>query len=198
MASYKKTAQVRRQIVEATDDLLYHKGYNLMSFSDIAVASGLPRGNLNYHFKTKQEVLAAVIEHRLEQMQVMLEDWDRTLPTPLARLQRFAQIPLNEIANVSRYGCPMGSLNTELGKSQPRLRAISRAQFDRFREWLQQQFRALAPEQDADALALRLLVRAQGLAVVSQLYADQELVRREVDDIMDWLQGVDQQGARRQ
>jgi len=66
----------------------------------------------------------------------LLEDWERTIPTPLARPQRFAQIPLNELNNVSRYGCPMGPLNTELGKSQPQLKAISREQFELFRGWL--------------------------------------------------------------
>ena len=193
MANHRQTEQIRRQIIEASDELLYHKGYNLMSFSDIAKASGLPRGNLNYHFKTKQAVLAAVIEHRLQQMRAMLEDWERTIPTPLARLQRFAQVPLNELDNVSRYGCPMGSLNTELGKSQPQLRDISREQLDLFRGWLQQQFGALVPGRDADALALHLLVRTQGLAVMSQLYADRPLVRREVDGIKAWLEGLFQQ-----
>ena len=190
MASHEKSERVRQQIITATDNLLYHKGYNLMSFSDIAAASGIPRGNLNYHFRTKQEVLTAVIEYRLQHMQEMLDDWQQTIHTPLERLKRYAKVPLNEIDNANRYGCPMGSLNTELGKQQPRLQDISRKQFDLFRNWLQQQFHALLPDQDSDNLAMHLLVRTQGLAIMAQSYADQSLLKREVEGIKIWLDSL--------
>ncbi len=194
MATHEKTRQIRQRIVQASDDLLYHKGYNRMSFSDIAKASGIPRGNLNYHFKTKQQVLDAVIEHRLGQTREMLDDWERTHPTPLERLKRYARIPLNERENVSRFGCPMGSLNTELGKQQRELQAVSRMQFDLFREWLTRQFRAWLPERDADALSLRLLARTQGVAVLAHVYADPSLLQREVDDIRVWLESLERLG----
>ena len=190
MATHEKTEQIRLQIIEATDDLLYHKGYNLMSFSDIAEASGIPRGNLNYHFKTKQEVLRGVIEHRLLQMKSMLDEWDKTIPTPLERLKRYARIPVNELGNVSQFGCPMGSLNTELGKVQSQLQSVSRMQFDLFRGWLKRQFHALAPHRDADNLTMHMLVRTQGLAVMSHIYSDQSLVKREVEGIVAWLDGI--------
>jgi len=190
MATHEKTEQVRLQIIKATDDLLYHKGYNLMSFSDIAGASGIPRGNINYHFKTKHEVLTSVIEYRLEQMKSMLEEWRKTIPTPLERLKRYAQIPINELENVSHFGCPMGSLNTELGKVQPQLQSISRVQFDMFRAWLKQQFHAHIPHKDADNLTMHLLVRTQGLAVMSHIYSDQGLIKREVEGIVAWLDNL--------
>ncbi|MDQ5768686.1 TetR/AcrR family transcriptional regulator [Thiothrix subterranea] len=190
MAKRDKTEQIRQQIIAATDDLLYHKGFNLMSFSDIADAAEVPRGNLYYYFKTKDEVLAAVIEHRLQQMRLMLDEWEHTIPTPLARLQRYARIPLNEMENVTRFGCPMGSLNTELGKSQPELQAIAKQQFDLFREWLVRQFEALAPTENAEHLALHLLVRTQGLATLAQIYHDTALVMQEVEALDHWLEGL--------
>ena len=191
MTTHEKTRQVRQRIVQACDDLLYHKGYNPMSFSDIAKASGIPRGNLNYHFKTKRQVLEAVIEYRLQRTRAMLDDWEQSLPTPLERLKRFARIPLNERENVSRFGCPMGSLNTELGKQQAELQAVARMQFDLFREWLTRQFRALLPHRDADALSLHLLARTQGVAVMAHVYADRSLPRREVDGLCAWLESLE-------
>ena len=192
MAEHEKTEHVRLQIIEATDNILYHKGYNLMSFSDIAEASGIPRGNLNYHFKTKHEILSAVIEHRLQKMKSMLEDWDKNISTPIERLKRFTQIPINELENVIEYGCPMGSLNTELGKVQKTLQSVSQQQFDMFRQWLRQQFQKLVPQQNADNLAMHLLVRSQGLAVMSHIYQDEKLVKREVESISIWLDSLKQ------
>jgi AcrR family transcriptional regulator len=190
MPARDKTEQVRQQIIDATDSLLYRKGFNLMSFSDIAETSGIPRGNLYYYFKTKDEVLTAVIEHRLAQMRRMLHDWEQTFPTPLERLQRYAQVPINELDNVIRFGCPMGSLNSELGKAQQELQAVARQQLELFRKWLVKQFKQLNPNMDAKSLAMHLLVRTQGLALMAQVYADRTLVRREVEAIAEWLAGV--------
>ena len=187
MAVREKTEAIRQHIIEATDNLLYHKGFNLMSFSDIAAVSDVPRGNLYYYFKTKDEVLAAVIEHRILQMKQMLNDWDHQIKTPLGRLKRYARIPVNELDHVVQFGCPMGSLNTELGKSQGALQRISRKQLDVFKAWLIEQFKVLAPDQDAESLALHLLVRTQGLAAMAHFYTDTALVQREVRMIEDWL-----------
>jgi len=161
-----------------------------MSFSDIAQAAGVARGNLYYYFKSKEEVLAAVIEYRLQQMREMLRQWDESISTPLARLRRYCQIPINEQVNASRYGCPMGSLNSELGKSQIDLQALSRQQLDLFKDWLSKQFRLLVPEKNAEHLALHILVCTQGIALMSQTYADQDLVTREIELLNAWLDQV--------
>jgi TetR/AcrR family transcriptional regulator, transcriptional repressor for nem operon len=190
MAKRQTTELIRQQVIKATDNLLYHKGYNLMSFSDIAESANVPRGNIYYYFKTKDDVLAAVIKYRLQQMQQMLEDWNQTLATPLQRLKRYAQIAINEQENVIRYGCPMGSLNTELAKSQLDLQAISRQQLDMFKSWLSKQFQQLLPKENAEHLAQHLLVRTQGIAMMSQCYADEELVSREVGLINNWLDSL--------
>lgn len=190
MATRDKTEQIRQQIIVATDNLLYHKGFNLMSFSDIAAVAKVPRGNLYYYFKTKDEVLEAVIEYRVVQMKAMLAEWDKSIKTPLERLKRYAAIPINEIKNVIRFGCPMGSLNSELGKSQNELQKIARSQFDVFRQWIKAQFKTMCPDQDADALSLHLLVRTQGLAAISFAYKDKKLALREVEGIKVWLESL--------
>jgi len=187
MAARQKTEQQRQQIIEATDELLYQKGFNLMSFSDIAQASGVPRGNIYYYFKTKNDVLQAIIDYRVAQTEQMLAKWDNSMDKPLDRLKRYAEIVLRESGRVTRYGCPMGSLNTELAKVQPELKKISKAQFDVFRKWLKKQFKQLQPNADAEALAMHLLVHTQGIATMANIYGDKKLISRELALINDWL-----------
>lgn len=187
MVAREKTAQQRQHIIESIDELLYHKGFNLMSFTDIARASGVPRGNIYYYFKSKEEILAAVIEHRLDQTSRMLAQWDADLDSPQERIKRFTQIVVNEKANVAKYGCPMGSLNAELGKVQPKLKKISKTQFDIFKNWLKKQFKLLLPGQDAEMLATHLLIQMQGIASIVHVYGDDSLVDGEVDVINHWL-----------
>lgn len=62
----------REQIVEAADRLFYEHGYARTSFADIAGAVQISRGNFYYHFKTKDEILDAVIALRLANTRRML------------------------------------------------------------------------------------------------------------------------------
>ncbi|VAW95714.1 hypothetical protein MNBD_GAMMA21-1525 [hydrothermal vent metagenome] len=187
MAARDKTDQTRQKIIQATDDLLYHKGFNLMSFSDIAEASDVPRGNIYYYFKTKDEVLTAVIQYRISQMKNMLDEWNKTIPGPLERLKRYTRIPLNEMHDVIQYGCPIGTLNSELGKVQRELQIESKQPLTIFKRWIKKQFNELIPNADAESLTTHFLVRTQGLAMIAYIYKDEKIIQNEVKALNQWL-----------
>ena len=63
----------RERIVDAADRLFYERGYEPTSFADIANAVEISRGNFYHHFKSKDDILHAVIELRLEKTRGMLE-----------------------------------------------------------------------------------------------------------------------------
>jgi AcrR family transcriptional regulator len=187
MATMAEKGEASRQhIVETANRLFYQRGYNQTSFSDIAEAAAIPRGNFYYHFKTKDDILAAVVDYRIARIRAMLADWDREFADARARLRRFIQMVRNSGKDLARYGCPMGSLNIELGKAQPALKAKARKTFDLFRDWLAAQLKTLG-HKDANGLALHLLGRAQGIAVVTQVYGDQKYLNQELDQFEAWL-----------
>jgi len=190
MVAREKTEQVRQQIVKAADQLFYQQGYNLTSFSDIAIASKVPRGNLNYYFKTKNEALIAVIQYRVAEMQKMLQNWENKYKTPLERLQRYAQIVSKVKNEVVQYGCPMGTLNTELGKVQQELKAITKEQFDIFENWIKKQFQAMGCGKNAAELTMHLMVRTQGISTMAYIHQDTRLIQREVKSIISWLDSL--------
>lgn len=185
-----KSTANRQRIVEAADRLFYHKGYNQTSFTDIARASGLPRGNFYYYFKAKDEILRAVIEHRVNGMGALLEDWAAEHTEPRERLRRYARLPLTEAQSVLRYGCPVGSLNVELSKTQGRLQAKAGELFDLMTHWLARQFEALGYTADARDLALHLIARVQGVSLVANAYADRGFLKAEVESIERWVESV--------
>lgn len=51
----------RNLIVEEADALFYESGFEATSFAEIAKAVGISRGNFYHHFKTKDDILDAVI-----------------------------------------------------------------------------------------------------------------------------------------
>lgn len=180
----------RQLIIEAANELFYHKGYNQTTFSEVAEASGIPKGNFYYYFKSKDELLDAVIAMRLEGIRAMLAQWRKEYPEPRDRLKRYARILLNETEDVVRYGCPMGSLNVELGKTQLVLQSKASEMFELFHGWLVEQFKELGKGRDSGHLALHLLAMSQGAALLGNVYRDRKFIRREVEQIISWIDSL--------
>lgn len=180
-------AATRDQIVDAADRLFYRHGYEHTSFADIAGAVGLSRGNFYYHFKSKDAILDAVIEARLVDTRRMLEQWETEQATAVCRIMRFVEIVLTNGADIQDYGCPVGTLNSELAKLDHAMLGQARGLFTLFRTWLRDQFVLLGHAEQAGELAMHVLAVSQGVAVLSNAFRDEEFVRREVDRIRDWL-----------
>lgn len=183
----KKSERTRQRIVEAANRLFYHQGYNQTSFSDVVGAANVPRGNIYYYFKTKDEILEAAIRYRLERIAQMLENWNGDYRTPIERLQRFADILTNSADSISRFGCPMGTLNTELGKEQGILKGEAERLFVVFESWLSDQFAELGYAGRAQELALRLMAQGQGISVMAHVHHDPAFLQREKARLSDWL-----------
>ena len=178
----------RDQIVEAADRLFYRQGYEHTSFSDIADAVQISRGNFYYHFKTKDEILDAVIGARLANTREMLEQWEIEGDRPEDRIRSFIHILIANRADIKRYGCPVGTLCSELAKLGHASQAEANKLFTLFRTWLRRQFTLLGREADADALAMHLLARSQGVATLANAFHDEKFIRQEVKQMCDWLQ----------
>jgi TetR/AcrR family transcriptional repressor of nem operon len=185
----------RDQIVEAADHLFYRQGYEHTSFSDIADDVQISRGNFYYHFKTKDEILDAVIVERLAYTQRMLDRWEAEGKEPAGCIRSFIQMLVANRADIKRYGCPVGTLSTELAKLGHPSREDANKLFTVFRAWLRRQFAALGRAHDADALAMHLLARSQGVATLANAFRDDKVIRREVQLMCDWLEQVAQGAA---
>lgn len=174
-------------IVEAADHLFYRQGYEHTSFSDIADEVRISRGNFYYHFKTKDEILDAVIDTRLAKTANMLEQWERAGKDPAERIGSFIHMLVANRADIKRYGCPVGTLCTELAKLNHGSQDEANKLFTLFRSWLRRQFVDLGRKDDSDALALHLLARSQGVATLATAFRDDKFIRREVELMSEWL-----------
>ena len=186
----------RDHIVEAADQLFYRHGYEHTSFADIADVVRISRGNFYYHFKTKDEILDAVIDARLAASRAMLEQWEIEAKHPADRIRSFINILIAHRADIKRYGCPVGTLCTELAKLNHASQGEASALFTLFRTWLRRQFTLLGCEADADALAMHLLARTQGVATLASAFHDEKFIRQEVKQMNDWLDSYAKGAAR--
>jgi TetR/AcrR family transcriptional regulator, transcriptional repressor for nem operon len=174
-------------IIEAADRLFYQQGYEHTSFSDIANVVGISRGNFYHHFESKDEILDAVIEARLADTRRMLARWESEGKHPADRIRSFIRILIANRADIQRYGCPVGTLCAELAKLRHASRGDASGLFELFRDWLTRQFTLLGREADAEVLAMHLLARSQGVAVLASAFHDERFIQQEVAQMDEWL-----------
>lgn len=177
----------RANIVTAADDLFYRQGFTHTSFTDIADVVGISRGNFYFHFKSKDEILDAVIELRLANTAQMLEQWECAGETPIGRIRQFINMLMTNQADIKRSGCPVGSLCIELAKLNHSSQKEANKLFTLFRNWLRSQFEALGGKHDADALAMHILARSQGVATLASALKDDRFIMEEVRQMHAWL-----------
>ncbi|MEM9631965.1 MAG: TetR/AcrR family transcriptional regulator [Pseudomonadota bacterium] len=185
-----QAASKRQQIVDAADELFYSRGFAQTSFADIAAAVKISRGNFYYHFKTKDEILDAVIDKRFSERENLLGKWDETSGDPMRRIECFIKILIVNQAKIMAYGCPVGTLTTELTKLDHASKDKANEIMALFRDWLTRQFEELGCEAEAPRHALHVLSWSQGVATLAQAFKDEAFVKREVDQIVRWLTEV--------
>ena len=194
-ASAKGQAGTRGQIVAAADALFHAQGFERTSFADIAAAVGISRGNFYYHFKSKDEILEAVIGSRREATGRMLECWQVEGGDAPARLRSFIRMLVDNRAAILARGCPVGTLSAELVRLGHRAVPSANDLLLQFRAWLQARFEeaGLAAD-DAARAAMHLLARSQGVALLANVFNDEAFLQQEVAALEAWLEGRLQAG----
>jgi len=185
-----KGRNTRLVILDAAGELFYHQGFNATSYADIAEQTGVGKGNIHYHFNSKNILLEATVARRLENIRKLLEQWTLDCVMPYDCINRFIDMVENNADDLSRYGCPMGTLNDELGKNNRELQHAARQMFDLFLRWLEARFKALMPPESAKEHAEQLMAMMQGTGVMAHAYNDPEIVRRQVKAMRNWLANI--------
>src|SRR5918997_3663549 len=111
----------RDRLIEGARRVLHEQGVEATTLADMAAAADVPVGNVYYYFKTKDELIEAVIDAHAGHIQTVLAELDRHR-TPRARLKALAESWIEMAEEVARYSCPHGTLCQELAKRGRRSR----------------------------------------------------------------------------
>lgn len=174
----------RERLLKAARRLIHQQGFQGTTLADIAEESGVPLGNVYYYYKTKDEIVRAVIEDRTARFHALAEGWERD-SDPVARLCCFLQMPLSIDKSIAAHGCPVGSLSQELSKHGDSELAgqTLRAQLT----WVGRQFRLLGCA-DAEQLARQFIATLQGGSLLANSLNQPEVLLEQVEQLKDWLQ----------
>jgi AcrR family transcriptional regulator len=88
---------LRKNLIEKSAALFREKGYANTTVRDIAAAAGVQAGSWFYHFKTKQDILVAVVEQGMLQSLADLDAISSQTMTPRAAFTRLVQVHLHTL-----------------------------------------------------------------------------------------------------
>jgi len=179
----------RERLVAAAQELVYRQGVARTTLAHIAEAADVPVGNVYYYFKTKEDIVLAVAQTQAQQIETTLAELERRHRSPKARLKALVRFLAEHADSTAQYGCPHGSLSTEMAKQSegpdPVAAALMRIQLD----WAEQQFRAMG-RRDAHDLAIELLVGYQGSAVLTNALSQPDLLTSQARRLEKWIDGL--------
>ena len=179
----------RQRLVAAATQLLHQQGIERTTLADIANAADVPAGNVYYYFKTKDELIAAVIESHAQQTKTTLAAIDARHQPAKSRLKALVQAFTAQGEIIALYGCPLGSLCSELDKraGEP---AVAAAELLRIPiDWAEKQFRSLG-RSDAHDLAIDLMAAYEGSALLANTMRDPNVLASAARRIDRWIDAI--------
>ncbi len=164
----------RERIIRTAMDMFALDGYGPTGLAQIAKKAGVNAGSIYHFFPSKEDLLRATLERRLELLvpEVLDPIWDR-VDDPIERVWGLMDgyrkmLQVTEFA----HGCPIGNLALEVGETLPRTRRLIKANFDNWRRQVAQCFRDAAgrlPDgADPEALALFVLTTMEGAVMLAR------------------------------
>jgi len=176
----------RERLIAAASWLLHQQGVERTTLADIAKAADVPVGNVYYYFKAKDDVVRAVIEAHVQQIKTTLAAIEARHRSPKSRLKAFVREFTAQSEIVAQFGCPLGSLCSELDKrvTEPGLPAADLMRLPI--EWAEGQFRSLG-RADARDLAFDLLAAYEGSALLANTMRDPEILSGAARRIDRWI-----------
>jgi TetR/AcrR family transcriptional regulator, transcriptional repressor for nem operon len=175
----------RERLVEGASRTLHEQGVQATTLADIAEAANVPVGNVYYYFKTKDELIEAVVDAHADHIQMVLAEFERHR-TPRARLKAMAMSWPEMAEQVARYGCPHGTICQELAKRDDGLGHRAAKLMALAIDWAEEQFRLMG-KRDARDLAVGLVAAIQGTALLTSSFRDPEIMTRQANRLARWI-----------
>lgn len=168
-----KVPNTRERIVSAASKLFYAEGIRAVGVDAVAEAAGVTKRTLYYHFKSKDDLIAAYLEGRDQPNLKLFQKWFSEAEGGVA--SRVEGIFFN-LARAARHpkwkGCGFLRTSAELASmpGHPAIR-IGAAHKKKFEDWLRQAFEAEGIV-EAEELARQVLLLLDGSFAVVLLHRD--------------------------
>jgi AcrR family transcriptional regulator len=189
-----KGTQTRAMILARVAPLFNQQGYFGASLSDIMQQTGLEKGGIYNHFKSKEQLALeafdyayAMLDQRIRSKLAGKKHAIERLYALLAYFEDWIDDP--PIAG----GCPILNTAIESDDAEPALRERARRAMDELRSTVRHiitkgmERGEIRPGVDADAWASVIIATLEGAEMLNKLYQDAVHLRRAIEHIRDCI-----------
>lgn len=199
-----KGVLTRQNIVRESLQLFSVKGYFNTSINDILQATGLTKGGLYGHFRSKEAIWYAVYEEAVSIWRSRVFCRIRQISDPLVRIERVIENDMRDYlgADVFEGGCFFLNMLVELsGQSQAMSRHILRGyvQFSRLiRNWLREASEKgiLKPDLNHKDIASFIIISLNGASAIYSASRDAQIWQQATIQLHFYLEQLRQQRNR--
>ena len=180
----------RDRLIAAAAQLVHQHGIERTTLADIAQLADVPAGNVYYYFKTKDDVIAAVVGMHIDQVRRTLATIDSNHRSPKARLKALVRELGGQSELVAQYGCPLGSLCSEIDKRADAPEFAVAELMLVIMAWAEGQFREMGESGQAHDYAVDLLAAYQGSALLANTLRDPKILSGSARRLDRWIDAL--------
>jgi AcrR family transcriptional regulator len=173
-----KGSSTREKLVQAARELFWERGYAATGLADILARAGVRGGSLYYFFKTKEELLRAVLQQYITLLDpVVIDPAFATNEDPIERVFAvLAGYRAGLVMTGCRHGCPIARIALDATEASDATRGLVALNFDNWARAIEAALEKagdrLPPDMDREALARFVLVVMEGAVMQAQTHRD--------------------------
>ncbi|NEO29905.1 MAG: TetR/AcrR family transcriptional regulator [Symploca sp. SIO3C6] len=192
-----KAQKTKEKILRQAAELFNKKGYAGSSMSDLMRATGLQKGGLYNHFKSKQELALEAFDFAFDCVNQRFLEVIKEKHNCFEQLQALVSIYLNFIEDPPILGgCPILNTAIESDDAYPALRERVQQAMDTWRTFICQIIeRGIAEGEinskvEADVVATIIISSLEGSLMMSKLYGDAVHMQRANEHLSKYLESL--------
>jgi len=192
-----RVSDAKCRLLQAAMDLVWTRSYGAVTVDDICEAAGVKKGSFYYFFKSKDELVAAALDAKWEEVRPA---YDRIFSASRPALDRLKdafeyayekQMELREKHGCA-LGCPFSSVGTELIAADKTLRDAVQRMIRGKQKYFESAIRDLQAEghlkgQDPAILAKQAYSYFEGVLAQARISDDLEMLRGVYDGVLKLL-----------
>jgi TetR/AcrR family transcriptional regulator, transcriptional repressor for nem operon len=181
----------RTRLLDAAVDVIRAKGFAATSVEDLCEAAAVTKGSYFHHFKTKEALGVAAVQHWQATSDGLLADAPYHAPDdPLDRLLAYVAFRKSIIAgDIAEFSCLAGTMVQEMHATSPAIRDACRDDMLGHAATLEGDIaaamkdRGISGDWTAESLARHTQTVLQGAFVIAKAGNDAELAREALDHL---------------
>ena len=190
-----KAQATKAHIIEQAATLFNQQGYAGSSMSDLMRVTGLQKGGIYNHFRSKDELALGAFTFAVERIQQRFRGALRGKRHAVDRLMAILDVYENFLADPPvQGGCPILNTAVESDDTHPALREQAQLAMDGWRSLIERIVAKgvargeLHPTADGKAVATILIATIEGGIMLSKLYDDPSHLERALDHLKTYVQ----------